>query len=1117
MRELRVFMSETVLHKRYQWFCEHIGWQAVLARALGLGLFILVSGDVWLGSGSARNTQVYLWLLLPALIYLGWCMAVRRLRLPCLEYWPWLLMLAWMALSALWATEPEVPVSSQVKRGLYIALFLLAIGLLYDYSPSLLRRVVLLSVSVVALGSLATLLYQFLWLDRPLGYRAYRIYTLGWGGFADYQHPVVAGIFHGSVAAWAFGMAVERKASLRQVAFWLLVFTVLTVYVLLSYSRGAWVSLFCAVLASILMQRSRLGWCLLGVGGGTLALIALLFRESVLFELQSRQLSGRSIIWEHVFEMMSGHWLYGQGLGTTFSFPLPNSILTITHAHSLYLQQVYDSGLVALLLLLWGLSMLCLKAWRLREHPWVRLAFPVLVFALVAMLTDVERIFTRPNVYWTLFWLPVAILLAVRQEDKELRHSGVAAVARSGESLLASVLGSKVSLSLGVFVGKEAQHAILGETDSTPAVRVSGLQRDAVSSFSVTLLSLGVFYIYMLAYAVLVFLQFSVLQVLSLSLVFIVLLAGAFFIFLRPSLFSMRPFSIRISWRESVVACLVSVLIIVYSTTLGSSAFAFSSSYVSVFPLLETELGLGWHQDTAFHVSLIQSILNFGYPSTAQHGHPLTGYHVLSHYADALILFVTRLDAYDSYGLLFHFKVFFFLSAVLLTTAVFTRRHGICTYLLSVILLIPCILGTWHAIGSHGLWMASIILVMAAPYIHDRLSQSAPLSNYQFAAFFAIIIAISLAKISSGFMLAAFVGAFILVRQYERWSTYLFGVMLLLFFYSYGVLFFSRLNDLQSTFVLPELSFSGLYDYLVAADIERAGRTYPSLMPAILACSTVLFVIWISKPVRSSAGFVFSGMLAILCLYIISSISAAYTISDIWYFQYGLSSVMLLFSYALVLQFKRSIQEEIVSDGIGEAARRTLVCSAVIGLTLLMKSYPQASFNVFKAGPDSLRAKVDYALHRPFLNLNKKLPEELQLSVLSPRETKLKAIDVFSGARPLSALKHLLERAADDAGVATRQMAVFIPQTVFDTATVRFGGQPWASGLLFYAVTGIQLVNAAPDARPSYGFSAYSQEGTRVTTDMFFLAEGCKAGGFSHLAIISQIAPPALETFPCPR
>lgn len=44
-------------------------WQVIMLWALAIGLFIQISGRVWIVSGSARNAQVYLWLLLPALIF----------------------------------------------------------------------------------------------------------------------------------------------------------------------------------------------------------------------------------------------------------------------------------------------------------------------------------------------------------------------------------------------------------------------------------------------------------------------------------------------------------------------------------------------------------------------------------------------------------------------------------------------------------------------------------------------------------------------------------------------------------------------------------------------------------------------------------------------------------------------------------------------------------------------------------------------------------------------------------------------------------------------------------------------------------------------------------------
>ncbi|CAD5109721.1 O-antigen ligase family protein [Zestomonas carbonaria] len=386
-------------------------WRSVLLWMMAVGLFIQISGYVWFESGSARNAQVYLWLLVPALAYGLGLLVSGRVSWPGWHYYPWLLLLLWVGLSALWGSSEEP--WSLAKRGFAIAAFFLAVHCLLDLDDRFLRMALLFGVAGVALGALASLLYQFAWLEKPLAYRAFRIDRLGIGDFANYDWPVVAGIFHGAVASWALGVVVDKRTSLRAAAFWLLVFAVLALYVLLTYTRGAWFGMLGSAFAVVLMQRSRRGWWLLGLGLLCMAVAVFLWWDRLLFEVQTRQLSGRELIWDHFVAVMPGHWLFGYGLGTPFSFVWPDGRSIIFHAHSLFLQLVYDSGLVALGLMAAGLLVVAHKVWKLRDDPWVRLAFPALVFALIAMLTDVERIFTRPGVYWTVFWLPLAILLAV--------------------------------------------------------------------------------------------------------------------------------------------------------------------------------------------------------------------------------------------------------------------------------------------------------------------------------------------------------------------------------------------------------------------------------------------------------------------------------------------------------------------------------------------------------------------------------------------------------------------------------------------------------------------------------------------------------------------------------
>lgn len=399
-----------------------VDWHSLLVWALAIGFFIQFSGIVWLESGSARNSQTYIWLLLPALIYVLQKVGARNWHWPDAYYAPWILFLFWVGLTALWASDTETGPLNQIKRGLFIALFLVAINVLLNKREELFRRTLFAGIVVIALGALASLVYQFGWFDRPMAYRAFRIDRLGIGDFANYRWPVVAGVFHGAVATWVLGFVVNRRTDNRQAIFWLAVFAVLALYVVLTYTRGAWFGLLGSFLAVVVLQRTRRGWFLLALL--MLGLLAALFIwwDKWVFEVQHRQLSNRGQIWEFFFEVMPGHWLAGHGLGTPFQFVWPGGQVTSPHAHSLYLQQIYDSGLIALALLGAGLLGLCHKAWRLRDSPWVRLAFPALVFALIAMLTDVERIYTRPGLYWTVFWLPVAVLLAVPHRAKQAVH-----------------------------------------------------------------------------------------------------------------------------------------------------------------------------------------------------------------------------------------------------------------------------------------------------------------------------------------------------------------------------------------------------------------------------------------------------------------------------------------------------------------------------------------------------------------------------------------------------------------------------------------------------------------------------------------------------------------------
>lgn len=393
-------------------------WQVALVWMLSLGLFIQLSGKIWLESSSAQNAQVYIWLLAPALAYCVYKIISRSACWPDWQYTPWLLFLIWVGLSTWWATDADTGAWSLAKRGVFIGLYLLAIQYLMTQRERMLYRALCAAVAIIAVSAAVSLVYQFGILDRPMSFRGYRIDRSGIGNFANFGWPVAAGIFHGAIATWALGVAVDKRTRSSLSVFWFAAFSALAAYVLMTYTRGAWIALAVCCVLIVVIHNSRRGWLALAIFVLVALTAIILSWDHLLIEVQRRQLSGRAKIWEYFYSVMSDHWVAGHGLGTPFHFVWPNEVAISPHAHSLYLQQIYDSGVTSLIFMFTGLLGLAYKAWRLRKHRWVQLAFPALIYALITMLTDVERIFTRPGDYWTVFWFPVAVLLSVPNQRK---------------------------------------------------------------------------------------------------------------------------------------------------------------------------------------------------------------------------------------------------------------------------------------------------------------------------------------------------------------------------------------------------------------------------------------------------------------------------------------------------------------------------------------------------------------------------------------------------------------------------------------------------------------------------------------------------------------------------
>ncbi|MEK8079565.1 O-antigen ligase family protein [Pseudomonas sp. XK-1] len=394
---------------------------------LVLGLFVQLTGLLFNSDGSRYATQTYLLLFVPALILLFW----QRLSLHTWRQVPgvlFLCLLAWVLASSLFNPGSNNDADYWLKIVLLILLYVFAVASLVSHKRAFTGLLVAV-VTLVAVFAWLTIYYQFVVLDKPLGYavlRHARLYELGWRGLADLKNPIIAGLYYGVFAVLLTYLLVGFKVRAWQAALLVVGMAGLLVYVLFTASRGAWFSTAAGCLAALLLFPNIKSRTLIGLGCLVVAAAVYLFWPEIQHEREIG-VSGRDLIWGNWADRLPEFWLMGAGAGADLIFNFPNSNRGFLHAHSLYLQLWYEYGIVGFGLFVLLLLSLLWKGWQCRAEPLARLGLALLVLAMVAMVSDVYAIFHRPSPFWVLFWFPVGILLGVS------RHDGKASLKQSAQ------------------------------------------------------------------------------------------------------------------------------------------------------------------------------------------------------------------------------------------------------------------------------------------------------------------------------------------------------------------------------------------------------------------------------------------------------------------------------------------------------------------------------------------------------------------------------------------------------------------------------------------------------------------------------------------------------------
>lgn len=510
---------------------------------------------------------------------------------------------------------------------------------------------------------------------------------------------------------------------------------------------------------------------------------------------------------------------------------------------------------------------------------------------------------------------------------------------------------------------------------------------------------------------------------------------------------------------DSLLPVSLGILCLLVSLSMYDS---YLSQYYSFSPIFDVDVHNKWHQDTSFNVSIIQSIITFGYPSVGLDGHRLTAYHVLTHYFDAILLTVSGLDPYNSYGLTSLTKASIFVCLCLvLCQSLSTGKFRQCVFFL---ISSPLIISSWHSVASHALWMPSVLLMVTAMFTFRFVfeSESPSVKGYILAS--ALSVLLCLGKISTGLAYIMIVFSISFFRDYRKVRMYACAAFLIIFIFVYQR-FINYSYGIGSEASLDSLSVAGLCDL-----IYTSGIRYASTMPVLILLIGVLFY---ATGNRSTIRVIFGITVSFLLICTLSIVMKSFSWSDKFYFFQGVYATSILIFIVAV----SCIQRVVPTD------------SNNIGFAFLLMALSFLSFFVYQ----------------PLLSFPEVSLKRIENKIKYIKNEKIKEAGKISNGN-LSNLIKYIERVKDDNGLKNSRLAIFIPKSIVQDEFVKSNDKRRNNfyTMNIYAATGIQIIRGVIGNERAYGFANYNN-GSRLVNSIDY-SEACNVYGVSGIITIASYA-----------
>ncbi|EJN37642.1 lipid A core-O-antigen ligase-like enyme [Pseudomonas sp. GM84] len=365
------------------------------ARAwLGFGLVWFIAAIALAPSNKVYQQGLVVFLWLPTLVVAwsarGVFMEAWR-RQPAL--WGALLaLMLWAGLSLSWSTGEEP--GREVKRLVYILVFLMAFPLLAQAGLVRIRHLLQLGGGLLAVAALISIINFYVVLGIPLIGRL--------EGIGEISHPILGAYVVGAAILMLLYQVPRKRGA--QLA-WFLALACLGTYVLLSQSRGASLALVLTAVLAPLWFRDR---------HSRLIAIAAMLASGLAFymlyeDLTARGSSFRPEIFGSVLQMIGEHPWTGLGLGAEYKVSAAGMLFD--HSHNMFTHVAMELGLPGMLLWITVWLFTLGEIVRARDTVLGKILLALWVYSTMAMQFDAASLTGTPRAEWFVSWLTVGLAM----------------------------------------------------------------------------------------------------------------------------------------------------------------------------------------------------------------------------------------------------------------------------------------------------------------------------------------------------------------------------------------------------------------------------------------------------------------------------------------------------------------------------------------------------------------------------------------------------------------------------------------------------------------------------------------------------------------------------------